>query len=134
MRYNRYGFPQMFARVMGQPGSTNTTKIVQLINSALPWFAVLAVASFIGLGMSISQQSRLNDLQRQSADMQARYEERLQKLQTDLAWKIEELKKSSDAKEREMRMLEYYIVDTDQKQVSRGNLKQSETWSARKNK
>lgn len=124
----------MFANIVGRPGSTNTTKLTQIFNQALPWFAMLAVCSLVSLGMALSQQARLNDLQRQSADMQSRYEERLNRLRDDFSWKIEELKKSADAKEREIRMLEYYVVQTDQKLVAKRALKQSDTWSVRREK
>lgn len=129
-RRNRWGLPRMFANIVTRPGATATTKLVQVFNSALPWVVILATFACLALGMSISHESRMNDLASRYADAVSQ----MARQREDFSWKIDELKKAADSKEREIRMLEYYVVETDQKLVAKGALKQSETWSASKGK
>jgi hypothetical protein len=129
---NIHGFPEV--ETTAREGSTQTTKIVQILNSALPWCVLLAIIACTGFGMAWATRDRANDINETVADLRANYATRFEQQRDDFTWKIDELRKAAEKSEREMRMLEYYVVDTDAKLVKRGALKQSETWSATRGK
>ncbi len=130
-KYNYMGFPRMFKSIVGKSGSNITAKVTQVLNQALPWIVILAAAAFASLGMSFSHGRQIDELSRRLSEDKITYEARLTEQRERMEWKLEELKKATDAKERETRMLEYYVIQTDGKLVKRGVLKQSDTWSAR---
>lgn len=130
-RRNKFGFPRMFANLIAHPGGSLTARTVQIFNQALPWFAILFFVASVGLGISLSNQSRLNDASSRLTEVQLRYESRIAQMQSEFSWKIDDLKKSADMKEREVRMLEYYVVQMDGKLVAHHWLKASETWAAK---
>lgn len=126
---NKHGFPSI--KNIAHPGASLSAKIVQVFNSPLPWITILAIFACIGFGMAVSQQSRISDLTSQMIMQQSRYEERLQSLRADFVDKLDLERKAASDKEREIRMLEYYVTQNDLRLVKLGILKRKETWSAK---
>lgn len=124
----------MIAKAIAKPGAHLTSKIIQIFNSPVPWIVILAAFAFITFGMALSHESSIGDLRHRLLDQQSRYEERIQTLRMDFVDKLEQERKAAIDKEREVRLLEHYVMQTDARLVLRGALKQSETWAARSEK
>lgn len=135
-KLNKHGLPDMKADVTAEAGSSQTTKIVQIINQALPWIVIptcVAIAAF-ALGIAWSNQGRIDDINETVADLRANYATRFDQQREDFSWKIDELKKAADKSEREARMLEYYVIQTDEKLSKRGLLNQPDSWVSKREK
>lgn len=121
----------MKCQTTAHPGSSLTSKTTQIINQALPWVVILAVIAATAFGMAVSNQNRIADINETVADLRTNYATRFEQQKEDFTWKIEELRKAADKSETETRLLQYYVIQTDSKLVTRGALSRSETWSAK---
>jgi len=117
---NEAGMPVVEMEVPDNRGNVHQ-QVDQSVNKSMPWIVLAVLVGALGAGLAIANMPRQSDMSARLSDQQAQFNAR-----------IEDLVRANNAKEQEVRMLEYYVMEVDGKLMQRNIIRPNESWSGRK--